>query len=535
MQPNRALHLITAISLILLAGDLFAQSTRPADPNAPVATTKLGKIRGYMDKGISAFKGIQYGEDTAKHRFKPSVPPKAWDGIIDAMEFGPQAPQGGGGGGGRGRRGGAASGPAARGGTQSEDCLYLNVWTPALRDGKKRPVMVYFHGGAYNNGSVNSDLYDGVHLCKRGDVVVVTVNHRLNGFGYLYLAEVCGPEYADSGNVGQLDLVLALQWVRDNIAEFGGDPGNVLIFGQSGGGAKCSTLMAMPVAKGLFHRVITMSGQQITGRTREHANDDARKTLAALGIKPEEIHKINDLTTDQIRAGLNGSWTPVTDGRILPRDPFSPDASPLSANIPMMKGNTRMETAAFFAGAANDQTTWDQVPGLITQNVAQYLGDLKADTIVSEYRKWYPNYSPADVFYESTTAARSWKSMVVEVEARAKQNIGPFYVYQFDWHAPNARPGHASDIPTAFDNIGSGGRGGDPGPTAQKMADLMSESFIAFARTGNPDTPALGHWPTYEMTKRSTMVFDVPSKVVDDPRGEERKLFAPVVYVQPGT
>ena len=201
--------------------------------DSPVASTKWGKVRGYLDNGINVFKGIRYGADTAKRRFMPPSPPDPWSEVRDALEYGSSAPQ-----------------TSRQNDKPNEDCLFLNVWTPALRDGGKRPVMFYIHGGAYNNGSGSSPLYDGVRLCRRGDVVVVTVNHRLNAFGYLYLARFGGAEFADSGNVGQLDLVLALQWVRDNIAEFGGDPNKVMVFGQSGGGAKIATLMATPLAKG---------------------------------------------------------------------------------------------------------------------------------------------------------------------------------------------------------------------------------------------------------------------------------------------
>jgi para-nitrobenzyl esterase len=392
---------------------------------------------------------------------------------------------------------------ATKGATASEDCLNLNIWTPGL-DAKKRPVMVYFHGGAYNNGSVNVDLYDGVRLCKRGDVVVVKVNGRLNGFGFLYLADLCGKNYADSGNVGMLDLILALRWVHDNIAAFGGDPGCVTIFGQSGGGAKCSTLMAMPAAKGLFHRVITMSGQQITGRTREHANVTAKAVLEKWKIKPEEIGKVDAMTMAQVMEGLRGGeWTPVVDGVNLPQDPFGEEASPVSAEIPMMKGNTREETASLIGGGneALNTLTWEQLPGQIDTSVRQYLGGLLSDDVVRKYRELYPDYSASDVFFAVTTAARSWKSMLVEVESRARQGKGPLYVYQLDWRTPvdggKWRACHTLDIPLAFDNVGYGRRMVGNGPDAQRMADLMSDSFVAFARTGNPSTKEIGTWPVY--------------------------------------
>src|SRR5271168_2932459 len=258
--------------------------------DAPVATTTAGKVSGRVENGINVFRGIPYGEDTQKNRFKAPLPVAAWSGVKECVEWSTRAPQL------TGER--AGRGPAADGeqvrvgfhlppdkGVQSEDCLHVNVWTPGLRDGKKRPVLFYIHGGAYNNGTVNCDLYDGNRLCHRGDVVVVTVNHRLNAFGYMYLGELGGKEYADSGNAGMLDIILALKWVQRNIAEFGGDASRVLIFGQSGGGAKCATLMAMPGARGLFHRVLSMSGQQVTAKPTVVATEVTKDVLDRLGVK----------------------------------------------------------------------------------------------------------------------------------------------------------------------------------------------------------------------------------------------------------
>src|SRR5256886_13396900 len=250
---------------------------------SPLATTRWGKVRGYVDNGINVFKGIRYGADTAKRRFMPPAMPEAWSDVRDALAYGPSAPQ-----------------LSRSNDKPNEDCLFLNVWTPALRDGRKRPVMFYIHGGAYNNGSGSSPLYDGVRLCKRGDVVVVTVNHRLNAFGYLYLARFGGAELADSGNAGQLDLILALEWVRDNIAEFGGDPNKVMVFGQSGGGAKIATLMAMPAAAGLFHRAATMSGQQITASGPLNATLRARALLDALKLAPERASELRTLSAEKL-------------------------------------------------------------------------------------------------------------------------------------------------------------------------------------------------------------------------------------------
>lgn len=500
--------------------------------STPVAATTAGKVRGQVRDGVNVFKGIAYGADTATTRFQAPRPPAPWSDVRTAFEFGPIAPQ-----------------PTARSGltttpekaTVSEDCLRLNIWTPALRDGRKRPVLVYFHGGAYNGGSVNEDLYDGVKLCHRGNVVVVSVNHRLNGFGFLYLAEVVGAKYAESGNAGMLDLVLALRWVHDNIAEFGGDPGCVTIFGQSGGGAKCATLMAMPAAQGLFHRVWTMSGQQVTGRTREHATADARRVLATLNLKPENIGELDRVPLDRlIPAMRGGGWTPVVDGTVLPRDPFAPEAPPLSGAIPMVLGNTHDETRNLIGGSnpALFTLTWEALPQAIATHVKAFIGDLAPERIVAEYRRLYPQYSPSDVFFGVTTAARSWKGMVLESDRRAQQG-GPTWVYYVAWASPldggKWKAPHMIDIPLIFDNVQESRLTAVASQDAQGVANAMSEALLAFARTGNPNTSSLPPWPRYELPSRPAMIFDRTLKVENDPRGAERRFFAPIEYIQPGT
>jgi para-nitrobenzyl esterase len=484
---------------------------------ALIAATTAGKVRGYLDQGIHAFKGIPYGGDTAKRRFQAPVPPDPWEGVRDATAFAAMAPQ---------------TRPAEG---ASEDCLRLNVWTPALRDGHRRPVLVYFHGGAYNNGSVTSNLYDGVRLSRRGDVVVVTVNGRLNGFGFLYLGDLGGPEFADSGNAGMLDLVLSLKWVHDNIAEFGGDPGNVTIFGQSGGGNKCTTLMALPAAHGLFHRVWGMSGNQIFGRTRAAATADARAVLQALGLTPDRLDEIKTMPMAKLIAAMRaGTWEPVRDGRNLLRDPFSPDAPPLSADIPMVVGNTHDETT-YLMGRGDPaifQLTWGTLPDHLAVMAKQYIGNLSPKDIVAFYRQLYPRYTPSDVYFAATTAARSWPGALLSSERRAIQGA-PTWVYNLVWPSPvdggKWKAGHTLDIPLVFDNVAYGADQTGGGADAQQMADAMSDALIALARTGNPNTPAIPFWPQYSLPQRPTMLFDLPSHVEDDPRGAERKFFAPVV------
>ncbi|MBN1379807.1 MAG: carboxylesterase/lipase family protein [Gammaproteobacteria bacterium] len=496
----------------------------------PIVKTRLGKLSGEKHDGVYSFKGVRYGEDTSTRRFQPALAAEKWNGILRANEYPNAAPQTG----------------ASE--SISEDCLFLNIWTPAIHDNKKRPVLFYLHGGAYSNGSGSHPLYDGTNLSLRGDVVVITVNHRLNAFGYLYLAGFGAPEFAYSGNVGQLDLVMALQWVRDHIEHFGGDPGNITVFGQSGGGAKIATLMATPAAKNLFHKAWTMSGQQVTVAGPRAATQRAEYFLEALNVTSQDVTKLKDLPIEDLLAATQIKdlskiedktlhFCPVLDQLVLPRHPFYPDAAPQSAHIPMVIGNTREETRAFLGNIPGVfSLTWEQLPDLITQH--QFV-DIKADMVIAEYRRMYPKYSPTEVFFAATTTGRSWRGAIIEAEERARQKGAATYVYQLDWGSPldggKFGAGHTLDIALVFDNTAVPVSRTGNGKDARKMAEQMSESLIAFARTGNPNHKRIPKWKPYTLKSRETMVFDNPSSLQNDPRGGERKLYARVPFMQRGT
>ncbi len=528
-QRRRLLHdTVAGAGVLALSNFLPATAAFTASSSHSVATTRAGKVGGVRVDGVHVFRGVPYGADTRRRRFRAASPPDAWKGVRDALEYGPACPQ-----------------PDARE-PISEDCLHLNVWTPALRDQGKRPVLVYFHGGEFSSGSGSSALYDGVRLCKRGDVVVVTVNHRLNVFGHLYLARIAGEAYAMSGNVGVLDLVQALTWVRDHAQEFGGDPDCVSVFGQSGGGAKIATLMAMPAARGSFHRAMTMSGQQITASGPRSATLRAHACLATMKIAPTDIDALLSLDTqalidathaaDPTLAGRSVYFGPVLDQRVLPRHPFYPDAPPQSRDIPMIIGNTRDETRAFYHGDPNVHAlTWEQLPERL---LAAVHVDIDPDYVIAEYRKFYPQYSATEVFFAATTAGRSWRGAIIEAELRAAQGA-PVYAYQLNYRSPldGGRYGamHGMDIPLVFDNVAQPGSLTGAGSDAQKTADYMSSALLAFARTGNPDHAGLPEWPPYTPSDRATMLFDAEPKLAHDPRGAERRLFAQVPYIQRGT
>ena len=492
-----------------------------AAPRDSVAVTRLGRVRGLREDGLSVFRGIRYG---VAERFRAPAPPPPTRGFIEAQAFGPSSPQRG-----------------DRYAPLSEDCLYLNIWTPGGLPSSRLPVMVYIHGGAYSTGSVLDPANDGRHLAERGDVVVVTVNHRLNAFGYLYLARL-DLRFPDSGNAGQLDLVLALQWIRDNIAAFGGDPGRVMVFGQSGGGAKIATMMAMPAAAGLFHRAATMSGQQVTASGPLNATARTRAYLVALRVS--RIDELLALPPERLVEGLaatdpvlGGSvyFGPVLDMKWLVRHPFWPDAPPQSQAIPMLLGNTRDETRGFFG------PDHPRIIGISWENLAERLGpelrvDVSPEWVVAEYRRLYPSYSPEQIFFAATTAGRSWRGQVEEADARARAGA-PTWVYRLDFASPTEPwrgASHTLDIPLVFGTLHAGSMAGD-GPESRRVSAAMMDSFIALARDGDPNHAGLPQWPQHRLPDRQTMILDTRPRVENDPRRAERELFARVPYVQPGT
>ena len=502
----------------------------PAEPAAPVAPTQYGEVRGTVEDGIAVFKGIRYGTDTASTRFMAPQPPAPWTDVKDALAYGDSArqiPTGSGG-------GLFVSWAATPTPALSEDCLFLNVWTPAVGDGGKRPVMVWFHGGGFSSGSGSSAAYDGVRLAKRGDVVVVTVNHRLNIFAHLYLGDY-GEKFVDSGNAGILDLVQSLEWVRDNIAEFGGDPNNVLIFGESGGGAKVSVLMAMDAANGLFHRAVVQSGPRLTNVARGAAAEGAKAVVAELGLTGETIDQILTMPPEQIElagrnvveAGTPAAWSgPVNDGKNFTRDPFDPDAPAQSKDVPLLIGTTRTEMS-LLAGARRPELfdlTWETLPAALAETMPK--ADVPA--LVSGYRELHPDIDAPELYFTALTDAGFLRNSIKLADRKAAQGGAPVYFYLFNWDTPVAggkwRSPHALEIGFVFDNVAKSESMSGVGPDQQKLADMMSQAWIAFARTGNPNNPALPQWAPYTAAERAMMVVDLTPELVNDPHRKQLAL-----------
>jgi para-nitrobenzyl esterase len=390
--------------------------------------------------------------------------------------------------------------------------------------------MVWLHGGGFSNGSGGAAMYDGGNLARRGDVVTVTVNHRLNVFGYLHLGELGG--HKSSGEAGMLDIVLVLEWVRDNIAAFGGDPANVTIFGESGGGAKVSLLQAMPAAHGLFHKAIIESGPGLRAVSLEAATRNAKAVLETLGIAPGDLGGLETISAADIQNAAASvaagnpmqGFSPCVDGEALPRDPFHPDAPAISAEVPMMIGTNKDEATLFIRGHPKFGEFTEED---LEKRAKDAVGD-KAPALIAALRGLFPDYSPTHLISAVQTAQGMWAGSVTLAERKAAQGAAPVYMYMLTWETPVGRGAlrcpHALEIPLVFDNVERArdfvGRGDDP----QILADQMSEAWLAFARTGNPNTAALPDWPAYEPGRRATMIFDVDSSVGDDPMAEVRKI-----------
>ncbi|OYY89920.1 MAG: carboxylesterase [Sphingomonas sp. 28-66-16] len=494
--------------------------------------TQYGKIAGYRAHDIFAFKGVPYGDTTGgANRFLPPRPPKPWTGVRSARSYGLVAPQD--------KGTGRLHDDEAflfqwNDSVEGEDCLRVNIWTPGIADNARRPVMVWLHGGGFAAGSGNDlPAFDGHNLARRGDVVVVTLNHRLNLLGFLDLA-AHGSAYARSGNVGMLDIVAALAWVRDNIANFGGDPDRVTIFGQSGGGAKVSTLMGMPAAKGLFHRAIVQSGSVVLRNTPERSRRLTELTLRELGIGGNPIERLQAMPyADLVRASDavmqrenkpmgpvfdmrrmvgNLGFGPVLDGDVLPTAPFGPDAPEMTADVPMIIGTTLNEFATAINHPEYEAMTMDDLRG----RLAAMFPD-RADAVLAAFRQRTPQASPFDLWSRIASAPMR-RGAIDQAASKAVQRRAPAYLYWFQWQTNvlDGRPRafHCAEIPFVFANAERCDHMTGGGPRAAALEASIADAWIAFARTGNPNHAGLPVWRPYEATTQATMLFDDRCRLV---------------------
>jgi para-nitrobenzyl esterase len=501
----------------------------------PVVETAQGRLRGLDSGGIKVFKGIRYGADTTlANRWRAPQPVQPWAGVRDASAYGPYAPQL----------------PIDRraayanlitydllAGGMSEDCLVLNLWTPTLTANAKKPVLVHLHGGGYYGGSGNAPQFDGEMLARFGDAVFINLNHRLGSFGFLQLDELAGADYASSGNVGMQDIVAALAWVRDNVAAFGGDPSRVLVFGQSGGGAKTSCLMAMPSAKGLFHRAGVMSGSVLRVGSVEAARVGAANWLRPLGLTaktPQLMDRLQKLPFQQLlaaqialeeedraRGEAPRSFVPVVDGEVLPRQPFDPDAPPVSADVPMIVGSV-LDERAYRMG------NFDLDAAGLERFAQSRLGPKWAERL-RLYREDDPKATPFVLQARIDTDLTFRRAWWAQAERKARQGAAP--VYSYLWKAPSPAFGgrygavHGVDVGPSLHDIRHGLNG--PTPHNLALAGQIASAWVAFAASGNPNNPRTPAWPAMSVAKRETLVFEGEGGVSAmqlDPRGVFRGL-----------
>jgi para-nitrobenzyl esterase len=519
---------------------------------ATVVETAAGKVRGYERNGIYIFKGIPYGASTAgERRFMPPAAPAPWTGIRNALAYGRICPQ-------EdsahfdfdGRnlaphdedafllhRGSAIWVPG-------EDCLRVNVWTPEINRSHKRPVMVYMHGGGYSGGCGHDLLsYEGESLARNHDVVVVNHNHRLNVYGYLNLEAIGGDDFTQSANIGMLDIIAVLEWVRTHIAFFGGDPDNVTIFGQSGGGGKVAALLAMPAAQGLFHRAIIQSGPFLRALSPDYSQQVAEALLDELGLSPSQMKALQQVPVDRLSGAAaeamkkvdrqttahretfgESGWGPTVDGRSLPVHPFDPAAPAISANVPLITGTNLNESVSGLDHPDANRMTADEMK----RQVQATFGP-GADAIIAAYRDEYPEETPFGIY--AAIATSRWRvPAFAQAERKAALGAAPAYSYIYAWRTPvlDNRVGsfHASEISFVFDNaeICDHYSAGDSG--AFTLSKQMSTAWVSFARTGNPNHEGLPHWPACTAGARPTMYFNQPCTVHHNAEGKGLALIA---------